>query len=99
MSNDLGFSPPPFKPDDALQNLKRELRGLGLTEREGRFERRGTAIARAAVEGSAIRAARVRKPSRSSPEWQDKTLSSSAQVRDFVADLKRQLSLWSDLDD
>ncbi len=99
MSDDLGFSPSPFKPDEALQTLKRELRGLGLTEREGRFERRGTAIARVAIEGDAIRAARVRKPSRSSPEWQDKLLTSSAQAREFVADLKRQLTLWNDLDD
>ena len=99
MSDDLGFSPPPFKPDEALQTLKRELRGLGLTEREGRFERRGMAIARAAIEGNSIRAARVRKPPRSSPEWQDKLLTSSAQAREFVADLKRQLTLWNDLDD
>ena len=38
MSDDsAGFAPPPFKPDEALQRARRELRGLGLTEREGRF--------------------------------------------------------------
>ena len=98
-TDDLGFSLPPFKPDDALQTLKRDLRALGLTEREGRFERRGTPIARAAVDGAVIKAARVKRPSRSSPEWLEKTLRSSADLRDFVADLKKQLAQWSDRDD
>ena len=99
MSNDFGFAPPPFKPDDALQTLRRELRTLGLGEREGRFERRGVCIARAAVDGDLLRAARVKRPSRSSPEWMDNVLRSSADVRDFVADLKKQLAQWSDRDD
>jgi hypothetical protein len=99
MSEESGFAPPPFKPDEALQRLKRELRELGLAEREGRFERRGLVVARAAVDGDLVRAARVRRPSRSSVEWQERALRSSADVRDFVADLKRQLALWSDRDD
>ena len=95
----FGFAPPPFKPDDALATLKRGLRELGLTEREGRFERRGTAIAKAAIDGATIAAAVVKKPSRNSPEWQPKTLKSGADVRDFVADLKRKLGSWSDRDE
>ncbi len=47
MSDDFGFAPPPFKADEALQRLKRDLRELGLSEREGVFERRGVAVARA----------------------------------------------------
>ena len=46
---DSGFALPPFKADEALQKLKRELRELGLTEREGRFERRGISMAKANV--------------------------------------------------
>ena len=99
MSDDFSFAPPPFKPDAALQTLKRDLRGLGLAEREGLFERRGRLIARAALDGVVIQAARVKRPSRSSPEWLDKVLRSSADTRDFVADLKKQLALWSDRDD
>ena len=95
----FGFALPAFKPDEAIQTLKRELRALGLTEREGRFERRGLAIARAAVDGAVIQAARVGRPSRSSPEWLSKTLKHSGDVRDFVADLKKQLAAWSDADD
>jgi hypothetical protein len=99
MSDDFGFALPPFKPEEALLKLKRDLRELGLTEREGRFERRGTAIARAAVDGATICAARVKRPARSSPEWLEKVLKSSADARDFVADLKKQMAQWSDRDD
>ena len=99
VADDLGFAVPAFKPDEALQRLKRDLRDLGLVEREGRFERRGSVIARAVVDGELLRAARVKRPSRTSPEWIDKPLRSSADMRDFVADLKKQLAQWSDRDD
>jgi hypothetical protein len=99
MSEDLGFAGPAFKPDEALQRIKRELRELGLTERQGSFERRGVAIARVAVDGEALDVAWVKRPSRSSPEWQRKLLRSSADARDFVADLKKRLAGWSDRDE
>ena len=94
-----GFAPPPFKPEEALAKLKRELRDLGLAEREGRFERRGVQIARATVDGAVLQAAVVKKPSRNSPEWQSKTLKNGADLRDFVAQLKRNLAAWGDRDD
>ena len=94
-----GFAPPPFRVDDALQGLKRELRALGLSEREGAWERRGVRIAQARINDAAILAGRVKRPSRNSPEWQMRALRSSADVRDFLADLKKQLALWSDHDD
>jgi hypothetical protein len=96
---DFGFAPPPFKADEALQRAKRELRALGLTEREGRFDRRSVAIAKIALDGTALKASIVKRPSRSSPEWTDKTLRDSAAVRDFVADLKKKLATWNDSDD
>jgi hypothetical protein len=99
IDDSFGFALPPFKPEEALLKLKRDLRDLGLTEREGRFERRGLAIARAAVDGATVRVARVKRPARSSPEWLEKVLKSSADARDFVADLKKQLAQWSDRDD
>jgi hypothetical protein len=99
MSEEWGFAPPPFKPDEALQRLRRDLREAGLTERGGQFERRGTAIAKAVVNGPEISAAIVKRPSRSSPQWQTKTLKSSADLRDFVALIKKQLSAWSDDDE
>ena len=98
-SEDFGFAPPPFKPDEGLASLTRSLRDLGLTARGSLFERRGIAIARATVEGDTLAAARVKRPSRSSPEWQARALRSGADVRDFVADLKKHLAQWSDRDD
>jgi hypothetical protein len=97
MSDDF-FAPPSFKPDEALLKAKRELRDLGLTEREGTFERRGQAIARVAVDGAALKAGVVKRPGRS-PEWTEKTLRDSAALRDFVADLKKKLASWSDRDE
>jgi hypothetical protein len=96
---DSGFAPPPFKPDEALQRLKRELRELGLTEREAVFARRGLAIARVSVEGAQLAAAIVQRPSRNSPQWRSRTLASSAAVRDFAADVKKALQQWGDRDD
>jgi hypothetical protein len=94
-----GWAVPAFKAADALQRLKRDLRELGLTERGGVWERKGVAVAKAVVDGAVIAAARVKKPSRNSPEWMPKSLATSANARDFVADLKQQLAQWSDSDD
>jgi hypothetical protein len=97
MSDDF-FAPPPFKPDEALLKAKRDLRDLGLSEREGVFERRGQAIARVMVDGAALKAGIVKRPGRS-PEWTERTLRDSAALRDFVADLKKKLASWSDRDE
>jgi hypothetical protein len=98
-SPDAGFAPPPFRPDEALQRLKRELRDMGLSEREGVFERRGLAIARAEVDGSHITAAIVKRPGRTGLQWQPRTLKNGAELRDFVAVLKKTLQQWGDRDD
>jgi len=94
-----GFAPPPFKPDEALLRLRRDLREAGLSEREGTFERRGLSISRVVVDGAALKVDTVKRPSRTSPEWQARTLTSSADVRDYVAELKKKLATWSDRDD
>ena len=100
MSDDNDFfAAPPFKADEALMRLKKELRDLGLVERAGIFERRGSAIARAVLDGTTLKAAVVKRPSRSSPEWQLKVIKSSADARDFAADIKRKLAAWGDSDD
>ena len=96
--DDFGFALPAFKPDEALLKAKRDLRELGLTEREGRFERRGQSIAKIAVDGATLKASIVKRPGRS-PEWTDKTLRDSAALRDFVADLKKKLASWSERDE
>ncbi|MEH0167259.1 hypothetical protein [Roseateles microcysteis] len=98
MSDGDFFAPPPFKPDEALQRLKRDLRELGLAEREGRFERKGMVMARAAVDGTQLRVALVKRPSRT-PEWNEKLLKDSSQLRDFVALVKKSLAGWSNGDE
>lgn len=98
MNEDWEMAVPAFKPDDALQRLRRDLRELGLVEREGRFERRGSAIARAVADGTVLRVSLVKRPARS-PEWIERVLKDGAQVRDFVALVKKNLSGWSDTDE
>jgi hypothetical protein len=98
-ADENGFAPPSFRPDEALARLKRELRELGLAEREGVFERRGLAIARVRVDGAQLAAAIVQRPSRASPQWQVRTLASSAAARDFSAAVKKALQQWGDRDD
>ena len=93
-----GFALPAFKPEEALLKLRRDLRELGLVEREGRFERRGTAIARAAVDGEVLKVAVVKRPART-PEWIEKTVKDGAQQRDFLALVKKNLAGWSDADE
>lgn len=97
MADDF-FAPPPFKPEEGLQKLQRELRGLGLSARGHQFERGGQALAQALLEDSQLTAAMVKRPSRSSPEWQARTLKNSAELRDFVAELKKRLAQWGDDD-
>jgi hypothetical protein len=99
MAEEPGFPAPAFKPDEALQRLKRELRDMGLAEREGVFERRGLAIARVRVEDAQLVAAIVKRPSRAGPQWLARTLGGSAAVRDFTGDLKKALQQWGDRDD
>lgn len=99
MTDDPGLDAQPFDAAQALQKLQRGLRDLGLIERAGYFERRGVAMARAVIDGMTIRAAKVKRPSRNSPEWAERVLRNSADARDFVADLKKQLAQWSDRDD
>ena len=94
-----GFAPPAFRAEESFQTLRRQLRELGLNEREGVWEHRGLRVAKAAVAEARIEASRVKRMSRSSPEWQSKTLKSAADVRDFVADLKKHLAQWSASDE
>ena len=102
---DDAFAPPPFDAAAALARLKRELREAGLAEREGRFELRGAAVARAALEADGSLHASVvrRRPSaQRTPgvhDWETRVLRSSADVRDFVAGVKRRLASGSDRDD
>jgi len=97
MSDDF-FAPPPFRPEEALARARRDLRELGLTEREGVFERKGQAIARLRVEGDVLIAARVKRPART-PEWQETRVRNSAEWRDFATRTKQALTQWTSADE
>lgn len=110
MSNDLGdfFALPPFKPDEALVQLRRQLKELRLQEQPGstphRFALKGVVVAELQVVAAqagdvqpAIAAAVVKRPLQR-PEWVRQTLDSRDAVRKWLDGLKRQLASWSDDD-
>jgi hypothetical protein len=95
MSEDF-FAPPPFKPDEALLQLKRSLRGLRpLAERGEGFELQGQRVIELAVDGATI-VVRLAKRAARSPEWDKQVLKSSADVRHCVAEVKKCLERWTE---
>ena len=101
MSEDFGFAPPPFHPEQAAQKARREWRDWGLTEREGVFERQGMAFAAIdlANDGAALNIRLVNRPSRHSPQWQSHAVKDHAALRQIQAELRKRLSAWTDRDD
>jgi hypothetical protein len=95
MPDDDFFAPPPFNPETALATLRRSLRDLKLVEREGVYELKGKAVARARVEGAALRLEVVKRPS-NTPEWEASEAADHAQARRFIEDLKRRMMRWDD---
>ncbi len=97
-----GFAPPAFDALAAIARLRKDLREMGLNEREGVFERRGVAIARLQEDSGEVQAAVVKRPLRQRPglhDWDTRCLRSSADVRDWAASVKKKLAQWSDHDD
>lgn len=92
------FAPPAFQAEAALASLRRSLRELRLTEREGRYEWRGMPVVELALEAGTIRARRVKQPART-PEWTAATLKNGAEVRRYVEDTRRWLERWNERDD
>lgn len=90
------FAPPPFRPDEALVQLKRSLRELRpLAERGNGFELQGRRVIELDIDGATL-VARVAKRPAHTPEWEHRTLKNGADVRRLVDDIKRQLARWSD---
>ena len=94
MSDDaFGFAPPPFKPDDALAQIKRALRDLRLAERGNGFDLRGKRVVELAVEAAAIKARLARKLALT-PQWDTQTVQSTTEQRKLVDEVKRRLARW-----
>jgi len=107
MSDDLGdfFALPPFKPDEALVQLRRQLKELRLQEQPGsaphRFALKGDVVVELQVSLNApkpaLAAAVVKRPLQR-PEWVRQTLDSRDAVRKWLDAFKRQLANWTDDD-
>jgi hypothetical protein len=94
MSDDLsGFAPPPFKPADALEQLRRSLRGLQLAERGNGFELRGKRVVELQAEATAIDA-RIARKLALTPEWDRLVVRSAPDQRKLVDEIKKRLARW-----
>jgi hypothetical protein len=95
MSDDF-FAPPAFKPDEALQTLKRSLRDLRpLAERGNGFELAGKRVVELLADATTITAKLARQPAHT-PEWQPMVLKNSADVRKCVDEVKKRLARWTE---
>jgi hypothetical protein len=85
---------PAFRPEQALDGLRRALRDLKpLTERGTGFELRAQRVVELAAGSDGIEARLAKRPARS-PEWRSHTLSSAADVRRFVDLVRKELRGW-----
>jgi hypothetical protein len=91
--NEEPFAPPPFKPQDALVQLRRTLRDLKLGEHGNRYELRGKAVVELRAEATALTARLARKPALT-PEWDVQTVKSAADQRKLVDEVKKRLARW-----
>ncbi|AKJ31498.1 hypothetical protein [Caldimonas brevitalea] len=90
------FTPPPFKPAEALVQLKRSLRETRpLAERGEGFDFQGQRVIELALDGAVLSAKLAKRPARS-PDWETRALTTAAQVRQFVDEVKRRVERWGD---
>ena len=98
MSDDLGgFAPPPFKPEDALLQVKRSLRDLKLAERGNGFELRGKRVVELSADSNTITARLARKLALT-PQWDTVQVKSASDQRKLVDDVKKRLARWDQED-
>jgi len=95
-TNDDFFALPTFKPDQALLNLKRNLRDFrSLSERGNSFQLQGQVVLELSADDKLLHARLVRTPARS-PEWETRDCKNSAEVRALQDEIKRRLARWTD---
>ena len=98
MSEDaFDFAPPPFKPEDALAQVKRALRDLKLAERGHGFELRGKRVVELSIGGAVITVKLARKLALT-PQWDSQTVKTTAEQRKLVDEVKRRLARWEQED-
>jgi hypothetical protein len=92
-----GFAPAPFNADNALQQIKRSLRDLKLTERGQGFELRGKRVVELTAEGSTL-TARLARRLALTPQWDPVAVKSAADQRKLVDEVKKRLARWDQED-
>jgi hypothetical protein len=93
------FALPPFKPDDALAQLKRSVRELrSLSERGNRFEWKAHPVLELTVDGATLVAKLAKRPAHI-PQWESRTMKNNADVRKFADELKARVARWSEADE
>lgn len=92
--DDIGFAPPPFKPDEALLQIKRSLRDMKLTERGSGFELRGKRVAELSSDGRDING-RLARTLALTPQWDAVSIRSAADQRKFIDEIKKRLARWT----
>lgn len=98
MSDDeFGFALPPFKPEDALQSIKRTLRDLKLTERGKGFELRGKPVLEITTEADALQL-RIARKLAMTPEWDRLSVRNANEQRKFIDEVKKRLARWAQED-
>ncbi len=90
-----GFAPPPFKPDEALVQLRRSLRELGLSERTGGFELEAKRALEFELQDGAIAVRLARRLIRT-PEFERFFIRSGADQRKLLDEVKKRLARWKD---
>lgn len=98
-SDDIGdfFIPTPaFKPQDALQTLKRFLRDQRLlSERGDGFTLKGLSVLSLIADDKTLTAKLAKRPAQS-PDWETRICKNSTDVRALQDEIKRRLARWTD---
>lgn len=100
MSNEesWGFTTPPFKVEEALVQLKRALRDLGLKERAEGFEQAGRRVLEFELGEGQIAVRLAQRLQVNTPNWDKLTLKTAADHRKLIDELKKRLARWRDED-
>jgi hypothetical protein len=94
--NDDFFAPPPFKPDEALMQLKRTLREMRpLAERGSGFDLAGQRVLDLRCEGDTLIVQLAKQPGRT-VTLESLVLRSHADVRRCLDEVKKRFAQWTE---
>jgi hypothetical protein len=91
-----GFAPPPYRPAEAWLQLKRALRDLGLTERQGGLECAGRRALECDVQEEQLQIRLAKRLSVRTPDWELRTLRNHADQRKLLDEVRQRLTRWRD---